>query len=165
MRDSRKLTPVPEKRIDPQHQTQVQRLLTLRKFPGLADAELGELAIIAENVVEQTFPAGAVVASATRRAPGEKHRSQMMNPTGPALHLMISGKLVTASGNHWGPHEVCGALQAMAGKRTSEDIVAEQETHTLRLSAANFREILEDNFGLLSAVRRTLARELLNLAL
>ncbi|CAN5911682.1 hypothetical protein BH11MYX2_BH11MYX2_01840 [soil metagenome] len=153
-----------EKTADPQRQTQVQRLLTLRKFPGLADAEIGELAIIAENVVEQTFPAGAVVASASRRAPGEKHPDQLFSPSGPALHLVISGKLGTASGRTWGPHEVCGALQAMAGRRTTEDIVAQEETQTLRLTAADFREILEDNFGLLSAVRRTLSRELVSLS-
>ncbi|HEY4181672.1 MAG TPA: cyclic nucleotide-binding domain-containing protein [Kofleriaceae bacterium] len=143
----------------------MQRLLTLRKFPGLADADLGELAIIAENVVEQTFPAGAIVASAARRVPGEKHRAQMMSPSGPALYLVTSGKLISASGKHWGQHEVCGALQAMAGRRTTEDILAEVESTTLRLTAADFREILEDNFGLLSAVRRTLARELLTLSL
>ena len=128
-------------------QNAVQRLLTLRRFPGLDDAALDELAIISENVVEQTFAPGAIVVPATRAAP---------------LHLVVEGQLATESGQTWGPHQVVGALEAMSRRRTREPIVAKLETKTMRLTAADFREILEDNFGLLSSVRRSLAGALLD---
>jgi CRP-like cAMP-binding protein len=127
-------------------QTPVQRLLTLRQFPGLEEASLDELAIIAQNVVEQQFEPGATVITPARSAP---------------LHLVIEGKLVTASGQSWGQHELVGALEAIARRRTREPIIAEIQTRTLRLAAADFREILDDNFGLLTSVRRTLSRALL----
>lgn len=127
-------------------QTPVQRLLTLRQFPGLEDATLDELAIIAQNVVEQHFEAGATIITPARSAP---------------LHLVIEGKVVSPSGQSWGQHELVGALEAIARRRTREPITAEVPTRTLRLAAADFREILDDNFGLLTSVRRSLARSLL----
>lgn len=127
-------------------QTPVQRLLTLRQFPGLEDASLDELAIIALNVTEQQYDAGATIVTPGRSAP---------------LHLVIEGKLASPSGQTWGPHELVGALEAIARRRTREPITAETPARTLRLAAADFREILDDNFGLLSGVRRSLARALL----
>jgi len=56
---------------------------------------------------------------------------------------------------------VCGAIEAMSRRRPREDVMAAVPTRTLRLRAADFREILEDNYGLLTTVRRMLARELL----
>ncbi len=127
-------------------QTAVQRLLTLRQFPGLSEAALDELAIIAENVVELEHSAGATVITPGRSAP---------------LHLVIEGKLVSGSGQSWGPLEVVGALEAIARRRRVEPVTAELPTRTLRLAASDFREILEDNYGLLTSVRRSLARGLL----
>lgn len=144
---------------DQRNQTAIERLLTLRKFPGLDEADLGELAIIAENVLERHFPAGALVASASRR-PRREPGGPVEN-TGRALHLVVEGRLVTGTGMSWGPHEVCGALEAMAGRRAREDVFAEVPTHTLSLTALEFSEILEDNFGLLTSVRRSLAQQLL----
>lgn len=128
-------------------QTPVQRLLTLRQFPGLDEASMDELAVIAQNVVEQHFEPGETIVAPSRSAP---------------LHLVIEGKLSTPSGQSWGPREVVGALEAMARRRTREPITATIPTRTLRLAAADFREILDDNFGLLTNVRRSLARSLLD---
>jgi hypothetical protein len=47
----------------------IQRMLTLRQVPGFGDADLSELATIAENLVERTFVAGATVASPATRVP------------------------------------------------------------------------------------------------
>ena len=128
-------------------QTPVERVLTLRQFPGFDEADLSELAIVAENVVEHTFEAGAEVIAAGRP---------------PALHLVIEGRLVgQTSRQTWNQHEVLNATEAMAGRRTREAVIAEIPTRTLRLSAKDFAEILEDNFGFLSNVRRALARRLL----
>jgi CRP-like cAMP-binding protein len=128
-------------------QTPVQRLLTLRQFPGFEDASLDELAVIAHNVVEQEFEAGATIVTPSRSAP---------------LHLVIEGTLASATGRTWGAHQVVGALEAIARRRTREPITAETTARTLRLAAADFREILDDNYGLMSSVRRSLARELIS---
>lgn len=129
-----------------EQQTAVQRLLTLRQFPGLEDASLDELGIIAQNVVEQQFAPGDAIITPARSAP---------------LHLVIEGQVRSASGQTWGQHQLVGALEAIARRRTREPIIAEVPTRTLRLAAADFREILDDNFGLLTSVRRSLARAIL----
>lgn len=131
----------------PESQTTVERMLTLRQFPGFDEADLSELAIVAENVIEETFEAGAEVIT-----PG----------SWPALHLVLEGKLVGQTSHHtWSQHQVLHATEAMARRRTRETVVAELATRTLQLSASDFAEILEDNFGFLSNVRRSLARRLL----
>ncbi|MEO7092096.1 MAG: cyclic nucleotide-binding domain-containing protein, partial [Polyangiales bacterium] len=72
------------------------------------------------------------------------------------------GKLVGQTSRHtWSQHEVLNATESMARRRTREAVIAEVPTRTLRLSAKDFAEILEDNFGFLSNVRRALARRLL----
>jgi CRP-like cAMP-binding protein len=123
----------------------IQRLLTLRQFPGLGDAELAELAMIAENVVEVEFPIGAVVAPPSRV---------------PDLHLVVEGR-IEAGPAAWGPRQVYGALEVMAGRVVATPAIAVRATRALQLPAADFAEVLEDNFGLLSNVRRSLARQLL----
>ncbi|MFN0245849.1 MAG: cyclic nucleotide-binding domain-containing protein [Kofleriaceae bacterium] len=124
----------------------MQRLLTLRQVPGFEDASLDELAVIAHNVVEQTFAAGTTITTPSRSAP---------------LHLVVEGTL-SGAGHTWGAREVVGALEAIARRRTREPIVAKTAARTLRLAAADFREILDGNYGLMSSVRRALARELLS---
>ncbi len=132
---------------NPEQPSAVERMLTLRQFPGFDEADLSELAIVAENVIEQTFEAGAEVIT-----PGRW----------PALHLVLEGKLVGQTSRHtWSQHEVLNATEAMARRRTRETVIAEVPTRTLQLSAKDFAEILEDNFGFLSSVRRALARRLL----
>lgn len=128
------------------HQTPVQRLLTLRQFPGLDEASMDELAVIAQNVVEQRFAPGETIVAPARSAP---------------LHLVVEGKVRSPSGQTWGPRELVGALEAIARRRAREPVIAELPTRTLRLGAAHFREILDDNFGLLTSVRRTLAKAVL----
>src|SRR5690242_10646190 len=59
------------------HPFALRRILALRQFPVLCDAELGELALFAENVAEVTLPAGIAVATAG---------SQLT-----ALHLVLDG--------------------------------------------------------------------------
>lgn len=131
-------------------QTAVERVLTLRQFPGFDEADVSELSIVAENVKEQAFEAGEEVIAAG---------------ASPALHLVIEGKLVGQTSRHtWSQHEVLNATEAMSRRRTREAVIAEVPTRTLRLSAKDFAEILEDNFGFLSNVRRALARRLLTAA-
>ncbi len=126
----------------------VERMLTLRQFPGFDEAELAELAIVADNVTEQTYEAGQEVVGAGRS---------------PALILVVEGTLVGSTSNKlWKPHEVLHTLEAMAARRTKEAILARTAAKTLRITAKDFVEILEDNFGFLCNVRRSLARRLLS---
>jgi CRP-like cAMP-binding protein len=129
-------------------------LLTLRQFPGLAETELAELAMVATNVHEQTFAAGATVA-----VPGERV---------PALQLVLDGQIAAIGPRGhaaaWGPRSVFGALEVMAGRPVAVPAVAVSATRTLQIAGADFVEILEDNYSLLSNARRGLAGRLVQLA-
>ncbi|MDQ3364418.1 MAG: cyclic nucleotide-binding domain-containing protein [Myxococcota bacterium] len=128
----------------------IQRLLVLRQFPGFADAELSELATIAENVIDHTWPAGSVVV-----APGGRV---------PSIQLVVAGQLATEEGDtSWGPRELFGAFEVMAGRAAASRVVAVSDTRTLQLAASDFAEIMEDSYSLLTSARRALARRLLAL--
>jgi CRP-like cAMP-binding protein len=123
----------------------IRRYLSLRQFAPLARIELAELAMVADNVVEATFPPGAVVAARGARVP--------------AVHLIVDGR-VDAGGVSWEPHDVFGLLEVLAGRAPTTTAVAAVETHTFAIGAGDFREVLEDNFGLMRGVVRGLARQL-----
>jgi CRP-like cAMP-binding protein len=132
-----------------------QRLLTLGQFPGLAGTELGELAMIADNVVEASFAAGATVAAPSPRLPG--------------IHLVVDGRIVAAGPAGavmaWGPRSVFGAVEVLAGRGVASPAIAAAPTRTLALSAADFAEVLEDNYNLLTQIRRRIARQLIELGI
>jgi CRP-like cAMP-binding protein len=138
---------MPDQQIVP-----LRRLLSLRQFAAFANVDLGDLAMVAENVVESTFPAGAEIASAQARVP--------------ALHLVLDGRIEARRGTTietWGPREVFGLLEVLAGRAATMPAISATETHTLELAATDTLEILEDNFGLLRAVLRGLAASLVSL--
>jgi CRP-like cAMP-binding protein len=124
----------------------LRRMLALRRFTIFADAELAELVMIAENVVEATFPAGAVIAPAHARLPG--------------LHFVLEGG-IQSGGAAFGPHQAFGALEVLAGRDLAAPAIAVTETHTLQLFASDIAEVLEDNFSILRATLRVLAAQLL----
>ena len=129
----------------------VQRMFALRQYPGFANADLSELAALADNVVETTYVPGALVARAGRVPP---------------FNLVLEGRIaldgrVGTSEVAWGPRDLAGAIEAMGGRALETPMIATMETRTLQLGAADFADILEDNFGLLSNVQRELARYLL----
>jgi len=123
----------------------IHRLLTLRQYPGFADAQLEELAVIAENVAEVSLPAGTIAAAAGRV---------------PALQLVVEGR-IECGDKTYGPRHVFGALEVIAGRSIKDPAIALVPTRVLQLAPADFANVLEDNFGLLSNVRRLLARRLL----
>src|SRR4051812_31602372 len=98
----------------------VQRLLALRQYPGFAQADLAELAVIADNVVETELVAGTVVSRAGRV---------------PSLHLIVRGTIEMA-GVTYGPRDLVGALEAMAGRVIAAPIIAVTDASTLALGAA-----------------------------
>jgi CRP-like cAMP-binding protein len=119
----------------------LRRLLELRQFPMFAGAELGELAMLAENVREIWYPSGAVIARP---------------PAADAIHLILSGQIDAGAQAH-PAHRPFGVLEVLARRPLGAPAVAVGETRTLRLTAAELREVLEDNFGLMLITLRELA--------
>jgi len=123
----------------------LRRMLALRQFPIFATAELAELAMVAENVVEATFRAGSIVAPAAARMSG--------------LHLVLAGRI--EADLPWGPRQIFGALEVFAGREPATAAVAAAETRTLYLPAGDLAELLEDNYGVLLSVVRAFAARVL----
>lgn len=123
----------------------LRRLLALRRFPILCDADLGELALLAENVSEVKLPAGTVVARAG--APLD------------ALHLVLDGEIATTGmpAVTWGPRQGFGALEVLAYRSALETAIATRDTTTLQLLAPDVTEVLEDSFGVMLGLVRGLA--------
>lgn len=119
----------------------LRRLLELRRFPLLAAAELPELAMLAENVVEASHEDGVIVA-----AP----------PFAEAIHLILSGKIAVGAASH-GAHGAIGLLEVLARRPLATPAIAVGETRTLQITGPDLREILEENFGLLLIAIRELA--------
>ena len=124
----------------------IQRLLTLRQSEGFGDVDLSELATIAENAFERAFAPGSLIVT-----PGERF---------PGAYLVVQGRL-DAPGHEWGPRRIVGGLEMIAGRPSMHRIVAAAPTRTLLLPEASFAELLEDNYGVLSATRRMISRHML----
>ena len=125
----------------------MRRMLALRQFPLFAHADLGALAMVAENVVERTFASGEVVAPAEQL---------------PSLHLVLDGRLEVGS-LLIEPRHVYGALEVAAHRPARTSAIALGPTRTLELGASDYFEVLEDNFGLLLATIRDLAARVIPL--
>ena len=119
----------------------LRRLLELRRFPLFASGELGELAMLAENVTETWHDAGSVIARPSTLG---------------AIHLILSGGIAVGP-TTYGAHNAFGVLEVLARRPLAAPAVAVGETRTLRLTAPDLREVLEDNFGLLLIAIRELA--------
>lgn len=126
----------------------LRRMLALKQFPIFAGAELGELAMLADNVAEATFPAGALIAP-----PGAR-------PS--AIQLVLGGQIAMRGSRTetWGPHEMFATLEVLARRALAEPAIATVETKTLQLFASDVTEVLDENIGVLLAVLRTLAARL-----
>jgi CRP-like cAMP-binding protein len=119
----------------------LRRLLALRQFPLFAAVELDELAMVAENVTEVTFAAHDVIVNVDTRVP--------------AIHLIVDGRIDDR--RSYGPRQIFGALEVFAGRPAASSAVAGVATQTMQIAASDFSDILEDNFGLMQLVLRTLA--------
>ncbi len=128
----------------------LRTVFALRQFAAFTGVDLAELAVIAENVREVRLAAGTEIAAADARLP--------------ALHLILEGEIEVRSGDRlrrWGQREVFGLLEVLADRPLSAPAIAATTTRTLALRAADTREILEDNFGVLHAVIRALGHRTL----
>lgn len=114
----------------------MRRMLALRQFPMFAHADLGELVVVAENVVERQFAATELV-------------------DGESLYFVIDGTLATGD-RLTRAREVLGVLDVLA-HRPTPPTVALVPTRTFELDGADYIDVLEDNFGLMLAAIRELA--------
>lgn len=126
----------------------LRRVWTLRQFAMLEGAALDEIATLAHNVVETELEPGTIVANAGVRVAD--------------VHFVLDGELGTSDRSRsWSHHELCGAACVVADCPAPQTIVAHTRTRTLRLAADDLHDVLEDNFGVLMAALRSVARELL----
>lgn len=123
----------------------MRRLLTLRQFPGLAEAELSDLANIADNGFEANYAPGDVVAE-----PGHLE----------AIHLVVEGRIAGGT-RAWAANQMFGLFEVLAGRPITHRVVATQKTRVLGVTASDFSEILEDSYSVLHSARKALARRLL----
>jgi CRP-like cAMP-binding protein len=129
------------------HPFALRRILALRQFPILCDAELGELALFAENIAEVTLSAGTVIASAGSRLS--------------ALHLILDGEIAALGTRNraWRSRQVFGALEVLAERNVLAGAETTVETTTLQLLAPKLSSRLEDSFGVMRAALRGLAAQ------
>ena len=124
----------------------LRRLLLLHQFPMFVAAELGTLALLAENVFEQTFRAGMTIATVDTRPSG--------------IHFIISGSVARAGYATLGPRTVLSALEVFARRDIAVTATAVVETHTLKVQPDDLTDLLEDNFWLMQTALRDLAARL-----
>jgi CRP-like cAMP-binding protein len=126
----------------------LRRVWTLRQFAMLEGAELDELATLAQNVIETELEPGTIIATAGERVAD--------------VHFVLEGELGTHDGSwRWTHQELCGAAYVIADLPAPQTVVALARSRTLRLQADDLDDILQDNFGVLIAALRSLARQLL----
>jgi CRP-like cAMP-binding protein len=119
-------------------------VLALRTFDVLGTAELAELAMLAENMTEASFRAGSVIAPA-----GARLR---------ALHFILDGEVATPRRERLGARRVFGVLDVFARRELAAPAIAVRDTRTFELQAADVKDILDENFGVLRALLHELAR-------
>ena len=124
----------------------LRRMLALRHFPLLGGVQLDELATLAENVVELVLPSGAGLPAA--------------EPDGAVATFVLDGRIASRD-RRWGPGEVHGGLEVLAGRGLAQPAVVERATRALQLATGDLRDVLEDNFGVLLSVLHALADRIL----
>ncbi|HEV7732696.1 MAG TPA: cyclic nucleotide-binding domain-containing protein [Candidatus Binatia bacterium] len=132
----------------------IARLLVLKAMPLFADVHPDELAAVAEHTHLHTFEAGERLFSGT-----EKPVS--------TIHLVMEGRVTEHRGGRpfrsHGPQHVLGGLDALALSETDVVAVADEYTRTVAIERTALRDILEDNFGLLSTTLQGVAAATLRL--
>ncbi|HVQ25632.1 MAG TPA: cyclic nucleotide-binding domain-containing protein [Planctomycetota bacterium] len=125
----------------------IERLLAIRALPLFSDVHLDELAVVAEHA-----------------RPTECARGETL-PAG--IHLIVTGEVVEYRAGRpfrtHGPQHVVGGFEALALAASDTRLVCEQDTSTLAIGRSDLRDILEDNFGTLSAALQGVAASILRL--
>ncbi len=132
----------------------IARLLVLKAMPLFADVHPDELAAVAEHTHLHTFQ------------PGERLFSGTEQPVS-TIHLVMEGRVTEHRGGRpfrsHGPQHVLGGLDALALSESNVVAIADEHTRTVAIERAALRDILEDNFGLLSTTLQGVAAATLRL--
>lgn len=130
---------------------QVERVLALRTFPGLADLPPAHLAVLAEIVDERFFRAGTPLF-----LPGRPVAS---------VHLIRRGQVsILREGiavRSFGPGGTVGALAALTRDPAGQHVVATEDTHTFEANVDDFEDVLEESFPTLLGALRGMATNVL----
>ncbi len=120
----------------------IQRLLAIKAMPLFADVHPDELAVVAEYARIRTFRRGETLYSGERLPVS-------------SIHLVLDGSVTEYRGGRpfvtHGPHHVLGGEDALALSASDVAAVADEDTRTLAIERDRLRDVLEDNFGVLSA--------------
>lgn len=132
----------------------VERMLAMKALPLLAELHADELAVLAEHARLCTFARGETV-FAGAEAPVE------------SIHLVLAGSIEERRGGRpfrtHGPQRVVGGVDALAHATADVVAVAAEETRTLAIDRTALRDVLEDNFGVLTATLQGVAAATLRL--
>jgi len=126
----------------------IERMLAIKALPLFSDVHPDELAIVAEHAQVRRFRRGETLFSSTE------------TPL-TSIHLVLEGRVAEHRGGRLfrmhGPQQVVGGIDALALADAEVAAVAEEETSTLVIERADLRDVLEDNFGVLSATLQAVA--------
>lgn len=132
----------------------IERMLAIKALPVFVDVHPDELAVIAEYVRLCTFRRGDTL-YAGAQAPVS------------TIHLVLDGRVTEHRGGRLftthGPQHVLGGEDALALSAADVVAVAEEDTRTLAIERDHLRDVLEDNFGVLSAALQGVAAATLRL--
>jgi CRP-like cAMP-binding protein len=132
----------------------IERMLAIKALPVFVDVHPDELAVIAEHVRLCTFRAGETLYAGAQEPIS-------------TIHLVLDGRVTEHRGGRrfttHGPQHVVGGEDALALSAADVVAVAEEDTRTLAIERDHLREVLEDNFGVLSAALQGVAAATLRL--
>ncbi len=132
----------------------IERMLAIKALPVFVDVHPDELAVIAGHVRLCSFE------------PGETLYSGSSGPVG-SIHLVLAGSVTEHRGGRpfvtHGPQHVLGGVDALAFAAADVSAIADEATRTLTIERSALREVLEDNFSVLSATLQGVAAATLRL--
>lgn len=130
---------------------QLQRILTLRTFPGLAATPAEDLAAMAQHMLERQYAAGERLL----------HDGQPVT----RMFFIVDGEVELRRGGRehrtLGSKAVIGGLPAMARDADGYDALAVRDTLALVIPFDDMMDIFEDNFAILRRVLAGMCREAL----
>jgi CRP-like cAMP-binding protein len=132
----------------------MERMLAIKAMPVFVDVHPDDLAVIAEYARLCTFRRGETLYDGSA-APVS------------TIHLVLEGRVTEHRGRRpfisHGPLHVLGGEDALALSAGDVTAIADEDTRTLAIERDQLREVLEDNFGVLSAALRGVAEATLRL--
>jgi CRP-like cAMP-binding protein len=132
----------------------IERMIAIKALPVFVDVHPDELAVIAEYARLRTFRRGETL-YAGAQAPVS------------TIHLVLEGRVAEYRDGRLfvthGPQHVLGGEDALALSAADVVAIAEDDTRTLAIERDHLRDVLEDNFGVLSAALQGVAAATLRL--